>query len=171
MSKEWTGSVRINAPVEAVYAYLADFANQPEWDTTTVRIEQVKPGDATGVGAEYRAYERLDWLSRSGDNKSEKSHQAGVSDREVRELVPNRRVAWHSHAVPRMGVTMDYAFELVADGDDTELTETVRLNSPGVMDALQKVVLPKLDDKQRALWRADLERIKHQVEKLAPVAV
>jgi uncharacterized membrane protein len=161
MSKEWTGSVRINAPVEAVYAYLADFARLPEWDAATMRVERKKAGDASGVGAAYRVYEHL---------KLPGKDKAGLAEREVRELVPNRRIAWHAHPVPRMGVSLDCAFEFERDGDGTRLTETVQVNMPAIVDKMQHAVFRSLDDQQRAQWQENLARIKANVEQGAPAA-
>jgi hypothetical protein len=170
MSREWTGSVRIKAPVEAVYAYLADFTRQSEWDAATMRVELKKAGDASGVGAEYRAYERLDLLARVREHAPLMKDQAGLVDREVREMIPNRRIAWHAHPVPRMGLSLDCAFEFQPDGDGTLLTETVRLNSWTIVDKMQQVVFRSMDEKQYAQWQENLERIKKNVEKNAPVA-
>ena len=167
MSREWTGSVRINAWVEAVYAYLADFTRHPEWDASTTRVTQLKPCHAAGVGAEYRAYERLDLFGKTGEGKGVFKNQAGVTDREAREMVHNRRIAWHSHLVPRIGVTAEYAFEFEPDGDGTRLSETIAMNAPLGLDRLQQAIFRGTNEKQQAEWQENLERIKAHVKQVA----
>ena len=114
MAKQWQGTVFIDAPVSEVYRFLADFAHHAEWDFAATRLEQVEAGDARGVGAEWRTYEKLDSLQsdRGGKSLLHLGGAVGVTVREVRELEPNKRIAWHTYPIPRMGVTADCAFDL-----------------------------------------------------------
>ena len=168
MGKEWTGTVRIEAPVEQVFAYLADFTRHPEWDASTHRVELHQPGDANGVGAVYRAYESLSSLAPDTTGSPMKD-RAGLADREVKELVPNRRIAWHTHTVPRMGISADASFDLEPDGDGTTVNQTVRVKVPGVLDAIGKAVFRQLDDKQTAQWESNLQNLKQATESGTPV--
>ena len=166
MSKEWTGSVHVAAPVEQVYAYLADFTRHAEWDEATERVEHL---EGEGVGAKYRAYERLDSLMRVGDGEGVFKNQAGVAHREVTSLVPHSHIEWHTYPVPRLGISADCAFDLAAEGSGTKVTQTVRINTPSVVDALEKVVFRNMDAKQQAQWTKNLENLKAAVERDAPV--
>ena len=171
MAKQWQGSVHINAPVSEVYRYLADFARHSEWDHSATRLEQVEKGDANGIGAQWRSYEKLDSLQSDKGRKPllQLHGNVGVAVREVRELVPNKRIAWHSYPVPRMGVTADVAFDLVEENDGTKLSQTVQINAPGVMESFGKFVFRNLDAKQSAQWESNLQAVRHALEgKTAP---
>lgn len=162
MAKHWQGTVFINAPVSEVYRYLADFSRHAEWDESATRLEQVERGDANGIGAKWRAYEKLDSIKADRDRKPvfQLTGNVGVAVREVRELVPSSRIAWHTYPIPRMGVTADCAFELADENGGTKLVETVRINTLGVMESLGKFVFRNLDAKQSAQWDANLETIR-----------
>ncbi len=166
MAKHWQGSVFINAPVSEVYGYLADFSRHSEWDESATRLEQVEQGDANGVGAKWRAYEKLDAFQADRDRKPllQLHGNVGVAVREVRELVPNTRVAWHTYPVPRLGITADCAFGLEEENGGTKLTETVQINVLGVMESLGKFVFRNLDAKQTAQWEGNLQAIREICE-------
>lgn len=165
MSKQqWTGSVWVNAPLDEVYGYLADFTRHPEWDDATVRVEQTAPGDATGVGAEYKAYESLGKVAKVGSGDSFIKDQAGLAKREVREMILNRRLAWHTHPVPNIGVSADCAFNLSAENDGTTVTQTVEVSTLPGLHAITSFVFRSLDAKQQASWAANLDRLKTAVE-------
>jgi uncharacterized membrane protein len=170
MSKQWTGSVWIGAPVEEVYAYLADFTRHAEWDEATVRVEATAPGDAAGVGAEYKAYEALNTVVKLGDREGFLKDQAGLAKRQVTALVPGERIAWHSHPIPRMGTSADCTFAFAAENDGTRLTQSVEIKTLPGMDAITGFVFRTLDDKQRAQWEANLVRLKQAVERVPAVA-
>jgi len=176
MAKHWQGTVHIDAPVSEVYRYLADFARHCEWDQSATRLEQVEKGDVNGIGAQWRSYERLDSLQADRGRKPilHIHGSVGVAVREVREMVPDKRIAWHSYPVPRMGVTADCAFDLEEENGGTKLTETVQINAPGVMESFGKFVLRSLDAKTTSQWESNLENIKHHFEPatvVAPAAV
>ena len=166
MAKQWQGTVSINAPVSEVYRFLADFSRHAEWDQSATRLEQVESGDVNGVGAKWRTYEKLDSLKGNPDRKSllHLDGSLGVTVRQVRELVPNKRIAWHTYPIPRMGITADCAFELEEENGGTKLTETVQINVLGVLDSVGKFVIRNLDAKQTAQWSENLEAIRAIVE-------
>ena len=166
MSKEWTGSVHVAAPVEQVYAYLADFTRHGEWDEATKKVEHL---EGQGVGAKYRAYERLNSVLKLGDKDSLFGNQAGVTHREVTSLVPHSHIEWHTFPVPKLGISADCSFELSPEGDGTTVRQTVRINTPSVIDAMEKVIFRNMDAKQQAQWDQNLHSLKTMVERTAPV--
>jgi uncharacterized membrane protein len=170
MSKQWTGSVWIEAPVEEVYAYLADFTRHPEWDQATIRVEPLAPGDATGAGAEYKAYEALNTVIRFGERESFLKDQAGLAKRTVTAVVPGERIAWRSHPVPRMGTSAECAFAFAPEAGGTRLTQTVEIKTLPGMDAVTGLVFRSLDEKHRAQWDGNLARLKQAVERVPAVA-
>src|SRR5687768_7057020 len=104
MEITWTGSITIAAPVERVYTYLADFPRHAEWAQSLVRLHEVKAGDSRGVGRVYRTAERQNWQDDRRPGEPISHGVAGVTMCEVRDLVPNCAVVWHSWA-PYPGVT------------------------------------------------------------------
>jgi hypothetical protein len=58
MDITWQGSIQIDAPLDQVYNYLADFPRHCEWAQTLERMEQIRAGDSAGVGAQYLTTER-----------------------------------------------------------------------------------------------------------------
>lgn len=123
MRLHWQNSIDVSIPVEQVYAKLADFERHAEWSRTLQRMEKVRDGDGRGVGARYITHERVEFPPKDG-GKSRSSTMRTMC--EVRELVPNRRIAWHAHPIPRLG-SAELSFDLAPTmGDGTRITQTVR---------------------------------------------
>lgn len=75
-------SVDIDASVEDVYRYLADFPRHQEWSSAAMSyLKQVTPGPIT-VGTEFEA--------------GETAPGRVVTHSRITALEPNRRIAWHS---------------------------------------------------------------------------
>jgi uncharacterized membrane protein len=171
MDHQWTGTVHIAAPVETVYQYLAELPRHCEWAQTLERMEQQRPGDARGLGARYLTYERQAFQHDRQPRESLANRPGfkGKTLAEVRELVPNRRIAWHSHPVPRMGVHADIAFELLPAPDGgTTLTQRIAMHqAPLVMLMFRPVFRMRPEEmaaKSTAQWQASLQNIKAILE-------
>jgi hypothetical protein len=128
MDISWEGSIQIEAPITLVYAYLSDLTRHVEWAQSVEHIELMHPGDDAGIGAVYLTFERQALQSDRQPHQS-LSGRGGVKESSVaivRELVPNRRIAWHAYSRPRQAIHADFAFDL-AQGIDggTTLTQTV----------------------------------------------
>ena len=162
MQKLWEGSVHIDAPVDQVFPYLADFYRHPEWDRATVKVEKMKEGDSSGVGAEWRIHETFDLFSL-GPAGSDVKKGTGLVKRVVREVVPNRKVEWHAHPIPRLGVTADYLFRVEPERGGTKVTQQVTFNVPGVLDAVARVVARNLDTNLRQIWPRNLQQLESLV--------
>ena len=172
MDINWQGSVRIAAPIGQVYRYLADFPRHNEWAQTVERLELVRVGDGTGVGAHYLTTERQ---TLQADRKPREPLTKGEPDQtlcEVRELLPDRRIAWHAHLLPEADPSADLDFEFVsAENGDTLLIQHQRISVPDSMlaelsnlfgsDVLEKVYLQ---------WEAGLRNIKAILEERATSA-
>ncbi len=168
MATQCKGSVRIGAPVDEVFAYLADFKRHAEWDESTAVVEQLEAGDAHGVGAKFKVQEHLQTLCSDANARSIMRPSVGLVGWEVREVVPGNRIAWHAYSIPRFGVTADFAFTFAPDGDGTMLTESVEIHVPALLDAAARKVFKRLDDKQTAQWRRNLDNIQRKVKRTAP---
>ncbi|MDQ3043548.1 MAG: SRPBCC family protein [Chloroflexota bacterium] len=169
MATQWKGSVRIAAPVDDVFAYLADFNRHTEWDESTASVEQLELGDANGVGAKFKVHEHLQTLRSDLNARSVMRPSVGLAGWEVREVVPGNRISWNSYAIPRFGVTADFTFTFASDGDGTVLTESVDFHVPAMLDAAARKLFKGIDEKQTSQWQRNLENIKRMVEQTAPV--
>ncbi len=158
---KWKSTVEIAAPVEDVYGYLANFPRHSEWAQSLVSLDLVKAGDASGVGAQYLTHER----GLATDRKPREPLQKGMRSRtfcEVRELTPNRRIAWHAYLLPKqMGTSADYCFELAPSNGGTALTQSARLHRPSAIALLTRLFSGSaMDRKMSAYFEAGLHNIK-----------
>lgn len=172
MDTNWTGTVMIDAPVERVYAYLADFPKHCEWAQTLERMEQKRPGTAEGVGAVYKTYERQAMhADRTPRGPLPANAFKGTTECEITELVPNRRIAWRAHPVPvGMGVNARLAFDLQPDPNGgTRLTQTISMHQSWLpvqifSRLVFKVTPEQMEQKAAAQWQASLNNIKAILE-------
>lgn len=173
MDITWSGTVTIAAPPERVYAYLADFPRHAEWAQTVERLELLDRGDARGVGARYRTIERQAMQHDRQPFEPIRRGMRVVTICEVRELTPQRRIAWHAHTSPKaLGLYADLSFELEALSDDgTRLTQHYRFHQPSPMVGIFRLIYGRdLDEKGSAQWEAGLQNIKRILEAPAGVA-
>ena len=166
MDINWQGSVRIAAPIGRVYCYLADFPRHSEWAQTVERLELVHAGDPTGVGAQYLTIERQ---TLQADRKPREPLTKGEPDQtlcEVRELMLNRRIAWHAHILPDADPSADLDFDLAdAENGDTLLIQHQRLSVPDSMVAeMQRMFDSDVLELLCMQWEAGLRNIKAILE-------
>lgn len=171
MDIPWSGSVVVAAPRDRVYAYLADFPRHAEWAQTLERLELIHPGDASGVGARYRTVERQ---ALQRDRRPLAPLTRGmrvVTICEVRELTPNRKIAWHAHSSPRvLGLYADLSFELHDQDGGTRVTQHNHFHQPDLVARLFRLRFgDDVVQQGRAQWQAGLENIKLVIEeRIAP---
>jgi hypothetical protein len=163
MQKYWEGSVHVNASVEEVWSYVADFNRHPEWDGFTKEISLAKSGDEFGVGSEWKVREHLGMLKSDG-KKNWLDHGVAPAKREVRHVVPGTKIVWHTHPVPKIGVSAEFTVELIAEAGGTLVREQVDLHVPAVMDVVGRVLAPKRDELQQAAWQKNLDNLKKVAE-------
>jgi uncharacterized protein YndB with AHSA1/START domain len=172
MDMTWQGTVDIAAPVDKVYAYLADFPKHCEWAQTLEQMEQTKPGDASGVGAVYKTTERQKMQSdRPPRGPMPEGAFKGTTECEVTELVSNSRVAWRAHPTPvGMGVHAEMSFDLAPiDGNNTRLVQNIKFHQAWLTNQIfTRIVFRKqmvdLETKQEAQWQGSLNNIKAIME-------
>ena len=163
----WEGTITIHAPVERVYRYLADLPRHAEWAQSVEQLELMQEGNQAGVGARYRATERQVWQTdRRPRQPLTRYGKPGPFMCEVRELQPNRRIAWHAWApYPIVKHLGDYAFELASDGNGgTTLTQHAQLSDNWAGSLVSRLVFKTTPAKARAQWAASLENIKVVLE-------
>lgn len=166
MDIQWQESIQIERPVEQVYAYLADFPRHAEWAQTLARLQQKRPGDQNGLGAQYLTFERQ---AMQADRKPGQILRKGLPVKtlcEVHQLIPNRRIAWHARTVPKTGLYSECAFEFApADGGGTQLTQHITFHQPGPLAFLFRLIFGKdVRQKGQAQWAAGLRNIKTILE-------
>jgi len=162
----WQGTVTVHTPVEQVYRYLADLPRHAEWAQSVERLELVRAGDAAGVGARYRTAERQTWQTNRPPRAPLTGGGKGNTICEIDELVPNRRIAWHSWApFPVIKHLGDWSFDLASDGNGgTTLTQHAQLSDNWAGALVSKLVFKTTPEKARAQWAASLENIKTILE-------
>ncbi|MHB8646225.1 MAG: SRPBCC family protein [Thermomicrobiales bacterium] len=169
MDRDWQGSIHVDAPVEEVYRYLADFPKHCEWAQTLERMEETKPGDSTGIGRTYRTTERQAFQSDRAPREELNKGFKGTTMCEVRDLVPNQRIAWHSYALPKMGISADLAFELTPKAGGTTVKQQITMHQPAApMWLFRKFVFKmsaeEMETRALAQWQASLANIKAILE-------
>jgi uncharacterized membrane protein len=166
MNEDWQGTIHIKAPVEQVYSYLADFPRHCEWAQTLDRMEQVRPGDSKGIGTQYRTFERQAFQADRQPRAPLSKGMRGTTLCEVRELIPNRRIAWRAHPLPwKMGTQAELAFELAPHPEGgTTLTQTIHMQIPHLVMAVMGRLAGAGPGKAQAQWQASLQNIKAILE-------
>jgi len=166
MDVNWQGTILIDVPVERAYRYLADLPRHAEWAQSVERLELVRSGDDSGVGAMYRTAERQDWQIDRAPRAPLTRGVAGTTMCQLTELIPNRRIAWRSWAaVPGVKHAGSYAFDLAADEHGgTRLTQSAALEDNWLGDIVSRLVFKTTAEKARAQWAASLGNIKAILE-------
>ena len=133
-------SIHLHRSVDRVFAFLADPAKQPAWQSDLNEIEQLTAGPMR-VGTRIREVRRL--------GRRQREYQADVSDFE-----PDRRFALRVLTGPR--VALSYAFE--AEEGGTRLRYQFVMHTRGPMRVLEPLILRSLR-KQSSLDFARLKGI------------
>jgi len=136
--------IRVNQPIEKVYAYLADFTTTTQWDPGTILTTRVS-GDG-GVGTVYA--NRSTFMGRQNDLTYV-----------VEELEPLRRIALRGS---NETVVAHDSMELATDGAGTVVTYRVRFEFSGPARFLGPLLarpLKKLGDEGAAGMAAALSSL------------
>ena len=123
-------SVLINAPIETVYNYIADFPRHPEWNANLDKLTQTSNG-GLGVGTQYvtdeAPPETLPWIMRNVmfPMMSMMVGATGQTETEITVLQPHARIAWEAGLPIRNGYMMksDWRVELKVQGNHTKVTQ------------------------------------------------
>lgn len=106
------GSIRIDAPVERVFAFVDDWTNTTRFLRNLVRWEPLDSAVVRGVGARFRAALKAGPITLDGEM-------------EITEHVPNERVQFRSTKGPRLSGT--WTFRPDGDGTIVDLRNTFEL--------------------------------------------
>jgi uncharacterized protein YndB with AHSA1/START domain len=121
----------IQAPVERVYAYLADFTKHSEWAKNISKVTQVTPGPIT-VGTVFKTQEGAPPVRLGQKVKMMASFMQGIfggakpySEAKITALESPRRIAWQA-GIPKGDGFFNFAeweFALEPQGNATHLTQ------------------------------------------------
>jgi len=136
-------SIEIRRPVEAVFAFVADRRNGPQWQGTMKEI-QVTPDGPPTVGT--RSTQVVSFLGLKLEAKDE-----------VTALEPNRSISFKSTSGP---ASMEATWRFEATGEGTRLSGTYRVESGGLF----KVAGPLFASQGQKQMAADFQRLKDVLE-------
>ena len=138
--------ITVNAPVEKVFGYLADFARHPEWAAHPLTVTPASPG-AAATGAKFESV---------GHMMGKDFHDHGT----VTEVLPNERITFE---VDSNGSYLRHGFGLRSQGNQTVVSKSMEplkaafpFSVLGPVLAITGVLAKGLD--------GDLARIKAKVE-------
>jgi hypothetical protein len=103
-------------------------------------------------------------MLKSEGNKNWLEHGFAPARREVRHVMPGKKIVWHTHPVPKVGVSAEFTIELIPENEGTLVRQVVDLHVPGVMNVVGLVLAPKRDKLQQAAWQRNLDQLKQVVE-------
>ena len=113
------GSILINRPIQEVWTYLDDEANDPVWRRPYIKqVTRLEPGP-TKPGARFR-----------GINPS------GVYLNEVTLYEPPLRMSWKYVTFPGPLKARDGSYVLSLEGEGARMTLEERYDTPGLLGAL-----------------------------------
>jgi uncharacterized membrane protein len=115
---EFENTIRIDRPVEEVFAFLSDFENIPKWNYYVLEVRQLSEG-LIGVGTTY--------------------HQVRKSDQQdlrIIEFEPGHTVAVKT--LPQSSPDLEMRFTLYEEGITTRVRDEWKLNTgrPAIFDRL-----------------------------------
>jgi uncharacterized protein YndB with AHSA1/START domain len=124
-------AITIQAPIDRVYAYLADFRKHPEWAKNLSKVTQVTPGPIA-VGTVFKTQEGVPPVRVGQQVKMMVPFMLGVfggakpySEATITALQPPGRIAWQA-GIPKGAGYFNFAeweFVLEAQGNATHLTQ------------------------------------------------
>lgn len=145
MARVTERQITIDAPVEKVFSYLADFSRHGEWAMHGLEVGQMSQGPVA-VGTTFHSRGRMLGLNINNENV-------------VTEFVVNRHVAFESVSP---GGRFRNAFFLRGEGDRTLLVKQVEVVRPrALLWPLVRLAFPLA---ARRRLQQDLQRIKATLE-------
>ena len=136
--------ITIAAPPEAVFAFVADLANLPRWQSGIVSAERTSP-DPVGVGSTARVVRDM-------------AGQSLTVDLTITEFEPGRRLALASQA---SGVSVTATLEMEPNDDATVVRSGIEIKAGSVFMAPLEGVIANAAGGELA---SGLERLRDAVE-------
>lgn len=139
----FSNTITIERQPTAVFAYLADLENLPQWNYAIEKTRKITPGPI-GVGSRYLQTRVIPVRGEEG--------------LEVTEFEPERRITLRGslNALPAL-----INYTLQADGSGTNLTNTVELQLPRTLNLLAPIATQRI----RSAVAANLDVLKQTLER------
>ena len=115
---EFENTIRIERPVEEVFAFLSDFENIPKWNYYVLEVRQLSE-NPIGVGTTYHQIRKTD-----------------EQDFRIIEFEPNHTVAVKT--LPQSSPDLEMRFTLYEEGGTTRIRDEWKLDtgSPTILERL-----------------------------------
>jgi uncharacterized membrane protein len=117
---EFENTIRIDRPVEEVFAFLSDFENIPKWNYYVLEVRQLSERP-TGIGTTYHQVRKTD-----------------QQDFRIIEFEPNHMVAVKT--LPKSSPSFERRFTLYEEGDTTRIRDQWKLDTgrPALLERLAR---------------------------------
>ena len=117
---EFENTIRIERPVEEVFAFLSDFENIPKWNYYVLEVRQLSE-NPIGVGTTYHQIRKTD-----------------EQDFRIIEFEPNHTVAVKT--LPQSSPDLEMRFTLYEEGGTTRIRDEWKLDtgSPTILERLAR---------------------------------
>lgn len=138
--------ITINAPVERVYSYLADFPRHPEWAAHPLTLQAATPGPLA-LGSKFHSV---------GHMMGKDCHDQVT----ITELTPNQRIGFEVIDGPNL---LRHRFTMRTDGEGTVVTKSMEPLKAGFPFVVIGPILAITGVLAKGL-QGDLTRIKERVE-------
>jgi len=117
---EFENTIRIDRPVDDVFAFLANFENIPKWNYYVLEVRQLSESPI-GVGTTYHQVRKSD-----------------EQDLQIIEFEPDRTVAVKT--LPQSSPSFERKFTLYEDGDTTRIRDEWKLDTgrPALLERLAR---------------------------------
>ncbi|MFC6155964.1 SRPBCC family protein [Kribbella jiaozuonensis] len=139
---KFTNTITIDRSATAVFAYLANLENLPQWNYALAETQQLTPGPPS-VGTRYR------------QTRTIPSH--AVESLEIIELVPNQKLTVEG-TLSGLPATLTYTLD--ATGDATTLTNSVDLRPPRPLNLVAPIAAGRI----KSAVAANLNALKQLLE-------
>jgi uncharacterized membrane protein len=136
-------SIEIRRPLEAVFAFVSDPRNEPQWEKTVKEV-RVTPDGPPAVGTQVTKVGSFLGVKLEATN-------------ELTALVPNRSLSFKGTSGP---ASMEATMRFEAVGEGTRLSGTFQVESGGLF----KVAGPIFASQAKKQMEADLQRLKELLE-------
>jgi uncharacterized membrane protein len=115
---EFENTIRIDRPIEEVFAFLSDFENIPKWNYYVLEVRQLSEGP-TGIGTTYHQVRKTD-----------------EQDFQIIEFEPGHIVAVKT--LPRSSPSFERRFTLYEEGNTTRVRDEWKLDTgrPAILEKL-----------------------------------
>jgi uncharacterized membrane protein len=117
---EFENTIRIDRPLDEVFAFLSDFENIPKWNYYVLEVRQLSEGP-TGIGTTYHQVRKTD-----------------QQDFRIIAFEPNHTVAVKT--LPQSSPGFERRFTLYEEGDTTRIRDQWKLDTgrPAVLERLAR---------------------------------